>query len=151
MATARPVILDLFCGAGGASMGYFRAGFDVVGVDNMPQPRYPFSLIEADVREFFGDAVGLGGVQAVHASPPCQRWIRTGMIDKEQYEDLLTPLRPFLEVCGLPYVIENVPDAPLRPDVQLCGSMFGLSVRRHRIFECSWGNGSRCAATIRGL
>lgn len=137
----KPRLLDLFCGAGGASMGYHRAGFEVVGVDVNPQPRYPFEFIQADAMTF-----PLEGFDAIHASPPCQRystmtkkWGRSG-----EHPDLVAPVREALEDIGTPYVIENVPGAPLREPLMLCGSMFGLGaqgyqLRRHRNFETNSG------------
>lgn len=126
----RPRLLDLFCGAGGAAEGYSRAGFDVIGVDVESQPSYPFEFIQADAGAF-----PLGGFDAIHASPPCQRFIRSGLVDKSKTVDLLTPTRERLVEADVPWVIENVPGAPMRGDVVLCGSMFGLAVRRHRLFE----------------
>jgi hypothetical protein len=124
-------MLDLFAGAGGAARGYQQAGFDVVGVDIEPQPHYPFEFHQADAMEY-----PLDGFDAVHASPPCQRYIRSGLTAKDgRHPDLLPPIRERLQASGLPWVIENVPGAPMRPDVVLCGSMFGLEVRRHRWFE----------------
>lgn len=132
-------ILDLFCGAGGAGMGYNRAGFDVVGVDNVPQPRYQFELVVADALEFLrGDMTGF---DAIHASPPCQRHsslCRGTKGNLEDYPDLIRETRSLLEATGLPYVIENVPAAPLLNKVTLCGEMYGLNVIRHRIFETNW-------------
>ena len=130
----KPLLLDLFCGAGGAAVGYHRAGFDVIGVDINPQPHYPFEFIQGDA---LGDLPeGLLGFDAVHASPPCQAYIRSGNTAQDgRHPDLLPATRQLLEDSGLPYVIENVPGAPMRPDLILCGSMFGLDVRRHRWFE----------------
>lgn len=134
-------LLDLFCGAGGASVGYSRAGFEVVGVDIRPQPNYPFEFIQADamtflVREPF---------DAIHASPPCQAFTSlNGMWNAKSHEDLLTPTRAALMAAGLPYVIENVQGAPMNgAHVTLCGSMFGLGaedaeLRRHRHFEANF-------------
>jgi DNA (cytosine-5)-methyltransferase 1 len=127
----KPRLLDLFCGAGGASMGYHRAGFEVVGVDLHPQPRYPFEFHQADALTF-----PLDGFDVIHASPPCQGFMRSGMMARDgRYLDLLTPMRERLR--GRTYVIENVPGAPMRPDAILCGSAFDLEVRRHRWFESS--------------
>jgi DNA (cytosine-5)-methyltransferase 1 len=81
--------------------------------------------------------VSIEDFDAIHASPPCQRWSRKTR-DKEKHPDLITPLRPLLEATGLPYVIENVPGAPLKDPIQLCGSSFGLPLRRHRLFEANW-------------
>lgn len=142
-------LLDLFCGAGGAAEGYHRAGFEVVGVDIAPQPNYPFDFIEYDalayvrnsrrqMYEHYGSH-DLLDFDAIHASPPCQRYIRGGLSDKAKHPDLIGPVRELLEQTGLPWVIENVPGAPMRADIVLCGSMFGLDVRRHRWFETSWG------------
>lgn len=141
----RPRLLDLFCGAGGAAMGYHRAGFDVVGVDIQPQPNYPYEFHQGDALGMLGIVARLGlpnrrgRVDAIHASPPCQRYMRSGNVDREKHPDLLGPTRELLEQTGLPWVIENVPGAPMRADLLLCGSMFGLKVRRHRWFETNWG------------
>jgi DNA (cytosine-5)-methyltransferase 1 len=132
-------LLDLFCGAGGAAMGYHRAGFDVVGVDIRPQPNYPFEFIEADALEALR-YLDADGFDAIHASPPCQRW-SSKTREPDAHPDLIAPLRPMLQLAaseGVPYVIENVPGAPLENPVQLCGSSFNLGVRRHRHFECSF-------------
>jgi len=130
----KPRILDLFCGAGGAAMGYARAGFEVVGVDLKPQPRYPFEFHQGDALEFLGDHGR--EFDAIHASPPCQAYVRSGMVAKDgRHPRLIDPVRFDLNEVGRPWVIENVPGAPLRTQVILCGSMFGLGVRRHRLFE----------------
>lgn len=128
----RPRLLDLFCGAGGAAMGYHRAGFDVIGVDINPQPNYPFKFIQGDALDVANG--GLPTFAAVHASPPCQRY-STMTADVDKHPDLVGPIRELLVASGLPYVIENVPQAPLVGPVTLCGSAFGLRVRRHRAFE----------------
>ena len=130
----KPRLLDLFCGAGGAAMGYHRAGFEVVGVDIKPQPHYPFEFHQADALTF-----PLDGFDAIHASPPCQLFSRAGHLrtaqgGKSSAINLIPETRALLMASGLPYVIENVPGAPL-DGVTLCGSMFGLGVRRHRIFQ----------------
>lgn len=126
-------LLDLGCGAGGCSSGYALAGFDVTGVDIEPQPNYPFPFVQADALE-----VTLSSFDVVHASMPCQRWTaygrRRGVVN-ERWPDLIGPLRERLVAWGGPYVLENVPGAPLRDPITLCGSMFGLDVRRHRLFE----------------
>lgn len=111
-------------------MGLARAGFAVVGVDIVPQPNYPFDFIEADALEF-----PMTGVDFVWASPPCQRYMQSGMVNKREAPDLVGAVRDRLESAGCRWVIENVPGAPLRRNLVLCGSMFGLGVRRHRIFE----------------
>jgi len=134
--------LDLFCGAGGAAVGYHRAGFDVVGVDIAPQPNYPFEFSRNDALRVLENHEKFDTkfrFDAIHASPPCQRYIRSGNVDRAKHPDLLAPTRELLEQTGLPWVIENVPGAPMRPDVVLCGSHFGLPIRRHRWFELSWG------------
>lgn len=123
----KPRLLDLFCGAGGAGMGYARAGFEVVGVDIEPQPHYPFEFHQADALTF-----PLDGFDAIHASPPCQAYIRGGL-QGGGHPRLIEPVRERLS--SRRYVIENVPGAPLRTEVELCGSMFGLPIRRHRRFE----------------
>jgi DNA (cytosine-5)-methyltransferase 1 len=125
-------MLDLFCGAGGAAMGYARAGFTVVGVDLHPQPNYPFEFHQADAMTY-----PLDGFDAYHASCPCQRYTtlvaQAGTIDK--HPDLVPPTRERLRATGRPWVIENVPGAPLEGSLLLCGAMFGLRVIRHRCFE----------------
>lgn len=128
-------LLDLFCGGGGAGMGYHRAGFDVTGVDLHPQPSYPFDFVRADA---LSPPFDLRDFDVIHASPPCQAYIRSGTVARDgRHPELIGPVRAMLEAAGVPYVIENVPGAPIRADVKLCGSMFGLEVRRHRWFETS--------------
>lgn len=127
--------LDLFCGAGGASRGLADAGFDVTGVDIEPQPNYPFDFTRCDALEAKFD-----GVDFVWASPPCQAFTaykrRAGHVRPRA--NLIPAVRERLRAVGIPYVIENVLGAPLKSPVMLCGSMFGLDVRRHRIFETSF-------------
>ena len=135
-----PKLLDLFCGAGGAAMGYHRAGFDVVGVDIAPQPRYPFEFHQGDALEFLAEHGHEFDV--VHLSPPCQAYSRTGHLADAQGARrssvrLIEPARAMVRRLGTPYVIENVEGAPLLSPLLLCGSMFGLRVRRHRLFEMS--------------
>lgn len=130
-------VLDLFCGAGGASMGYHLAGHSVVGVDNQPQPDYPFPFMQADAM-----TVDVSGFDFIHASPPCQAFTIAGNLARAQGKqassiDLLEPTRAMLKASGIPYVIENVKGAPLHDPITLCGSTFGLKVRRHRLFESS--------------
>lgn len=133
---SRPRLVDAFCAAGGATKGYQRAGFHVTGIDCRPQPNYcGDAFVQGDALELLADTGFMAQFVAAAASPPCQRYIRSGNVDKAKHPDLLPPTRDALEATGLPYVIENVPGAPMRPDVVLCGSMFGLSVRRHRWFE----------------
>jgi DNA (cytosine-5)-methyltransferase 1 len=132
-------LLDLFCGAGGASRGYADAGFDVVGVDINPQQNYPYVYVQADALDWLDRWDPTQDVfDAIHASPPCQSFTayrRKGHGVGDGYPDLIAPVREFLQSTGLPYVIENVPAAPLESPIQLCGSSFGLDVRRHRLFE----------------
>lgn len=112
-------------------MGLHLAGFDVVGVDVKPQPRYPFEFHQADAMAF-----PLDGFDFIWASPPCQAYCSLRHLHSEkEYPDLVAPTRERLVASGLPYVIENVPGAPLLKPVMYCGSMFGLRVRRHRLFE----------------
>ena len=140
----RPRLLDLFCGAGGAAVGYPRAGFDVVGVDTDGRQLevYPFDCVNGDA---LNPPVDLSQFDAIHASPPCQRYstATTGTGDPLSHPDLVEPVRQLLADSGLPTIMENVPGAPMRPDVMLCGSSFGLRVQRHRVFECgrwfAWG------------
>jgi DNA (cytosine-5)-methyltransferase 1 len=135
----KPKILDLFCCGGGASMGYHLAGFEVVGVDINPQPRYPFEFVQSDafevLRKMHGD------FDAIHASPPCQGYSNlTPASHKDNHERLIDRLRPTLEATGKPYIVENVGGAreELINPVMLCGSMFGLRTQRHRFFETNW-------------
>lgn len=137
-------LLDLFCGAGGASEGYRRAGFDVTGVDRAPQPRYPCAFVQGDALEF-ARAHG-AEFDAIAASPPCQvhSVMRKGRWKDREHPDLVAPTREVLQQLGKPYVIENVVGAPLVNPILLCGTMFGLGLesgaqlRRHRLFECSF-------------
>jgi DNA (cytosine-5)-methyltransferase 1 len=149
-------ILDLYCGQGGASMGYHYAGFWVTGVDIHRQPRYPFVMREDDAlgtlrRLLDGEAVSfrddgtvrmtLSDFAAIHASPPCQLYSKTHRIMKSDFPDLIGPTRELLIETGMPYVIENVMEAApeMREPVMLCGAMFGLETYRHRLFETNWG------------
>lgn len=141
---SKPVLLDLFSCAGGAAMGYHRAGFEVIGVDKDEQPRYPFEHHVADALEVLDELAETGQVfgrkiAAAHASPPCQLFTAYGRSDttgwRDNYVNLIEPTRDRLIRTGLPYIIENVPPAPLIDPMQLCGSSFYLDVRRHRLFE----------------
>jgi len=129
-------LLDLFCGAGGAAMGYSRAGFDdIVGVDIHPQPNYPFEFVQADALEYLTEHGQ--EFDAIHSSPPCQRY-STLTKAPLTHPDLYAPTRTALHQNKKPFVIENVIGAPYHYGFILCGSMFGLKVRRHRNFETSW-------------
>lgn len=132
----KPRLLDLFCGAGGAAVGYHRAGFDVVGVDIKPQPRYPFKFVQADAMTY-----PLNGFDAIHASPPCQDHMKSPTHNQAAHGTgwMLAAMRDRLSASGLLWVIENVPGSPMRADYRLCGCMFPeLRVRSERWFETSW-------------
>lgn len=135
-----PRLLDLFCCEGGAGMGYSRAGFEVVGVDVNPQPRFPFEFIQADAMELLDDENFLAGFDAIHASPPCQAYanVTNWRGSNDEHPDLLPDTLRLLEAQHRPWIVENVENAPLRPDFILCGSHFGLRIRRHRWFQTSW-------------
>lgn len=136
-------------------MGYHRAGFDVVGVDIAPQPNYPFEFVQADALEVLAclndpDAPEhyedwlpatklIHPFAAIHASPPCQRYsIANNIHGRTDHPDLVGPTRELLQATGLPYVIENVPGAPLIDPVVVCGLSLGLNVKRHRLFETNF-------------
>jgi DNA (cytosine-5)-methyltransferase 1 len=129
---SKPRLLDLFCGAGGAAVGYHRAGFEVVGVDIKPQPHYPFEFHQADAMTY-----PLEGFDVVHASPPCQHYSRAckAAHTNHLFPDLLPKTRERLIETGKPYIIENVPGAPMKANIVLCGSQFNLQIIRHRLFE----------------
>jgi DNA (cytosine-5)-methyltransferase 1 len=145
-------ILDLFCGAGGAAMGYHRAFPDaeIIGVDIAPQPHYPFEFVQADAMAFAwrmeGRRYGAGSFGLIHASPPCQA--HTTMSNRhrgkggaaDSHDDYIASCRWWLTIAGSPYVIENVPGARrhLHNPITLSGGMFGLGVERPRLFECSF-------------
>lgn len=130
-------LLDLFCGAGGAGMGYHRAGFEVVGVDIEPQPHYPFSFVQADALEY----VAKHGKEfdVIHASPPCQGYSRLRhlpWLKDRKYPMLIPATRKALQETGKVWIIENVTDSPLNGAL-LCGAALGLPIIRHRRFESS--------------
>lgn len=131
-------LLDLFSGAGGAAKGYHDAGFDVTGVDLLPQKNYPFEFIQADALTF-----PLEGFDVIHASPPCQEYSKSRYLRHataphiEPTPKLIAPIRQRLEASGLPWIIENVAFSDLPDALELCGSMFGLPIRRHRWFSSS--------------
>jgi DNA (cytosine-5)-methyltransferase 1 len=132
----KPRLLDLFCGAGGCAMGYFQAGFEVVGVDIAAQPNYPFEFHQADALTF-----PLEGFDAIHASPPCQGYsVANNIHDRDDHPLLIAEVRNLLRATDLPYVIENVEGArrEMHCPVTICGLALGLNVRRHRLFECSF-------------
>ena len=145
-------MLDLYCGAGGAAMGYHQAGFDVLGVDIKPQLNYPFNFVRSDALDL--RSITLADYDLIHASPPCQAYsVLRRANPKAEYPDLIAPTRELLQGSGIPYVIENVPGAPLLEPIKLCGSMFSLGaesgdgirvgrayrqLRRHRFFEMSF-------------
>lgn len=139
----KPRLLDLFCGAGGCAVGYSRAGFDVVGVDLTGQRNYLFEFHRGDAIEY---CIKHGHeFDAIHASPPCQRFsIGTPARNRQKHPDLIGATREAMQLHSVPYIIENVPGAPLRASIMLCGSMFGLQssigtvLQRHRLFENSF-------------
>lgn len=138
-------LLDLFCGAGGASMGYYNAGFDVTGIDILPQPRYPRQLefIRGNAVDYLANSRHREFVQSfdvIHASPPCQPFSqmslsRPNLNSTGGYVDLIGVVRQLLLSTGRPYVIENVLRSPVRQDLVLCGCMVGLQLYRERAFE----------------
>lgn len=148
----RPILLDAFCGAGGCTKGYQRAGFYVVGVDIAEQPNYcGDEFHQADALEVLRILLSGGTWQgyrledfdAIHASPPCQGYTsmsRRHAEARDAHPRLIAEVRERLRATGLPYVIENVPGArtELRQPVQLCSRGFGLGVGRHRLYECSF-------------
>jgi DNA (cytosine-5)-methyltransferase 1 len=132
----RPRLVDLYCGAGGTTRGYQLAGFHVTGVDIKAQSRYVGdAFVQADALTF-----PLDGFDAVHASPPCQAYsVTKNFTGRVGHPDLLSATRDRLASAGAPWVIENVPGAPMRADYKLCGCMFGLRrLKRERWFETSW-------------
>ena len=152
----RPRILDLFAGAGGSAVGYNRAGFDVVGVDIAPQPHYPYEFHQGDAIAFLAEHGH--EFDAIHASPPCQAYTALRTLSDRKHPELVEPVRDLLRAWGGPYVIENVPGAPLLNPLTLCGASFGLGamcrdgiwrpLRRHRLFESNvWMMGGGCACS----
>lgn len=134
-----PRLLDLCCGGGGASMGYHRAGFEVVGVDIAPMPRYPFEFHQADAIEFLLEHGREFDI--VHASPPCQPYTRMSKCREGlagEYDDtIIAAIRDICRDLEIPFIIENAVGAPLFDPIELCGHMFGLQLYRHRWFETS--------------
>lgn len=136
-------VLDACCGAGGLSMSYYLAGYDIVGVDIKPMPNYPFPFVQADAVQYVADHGH--EYDLVHGSWPCQYFARVTAWrgNRDDHENLIPAGREAMQSTGRPYVIENVPEAAwagaMRADYELCGTQFGLRVRRHRAFETSWG------------
>lgn len=129
----KPKLLDLFCGEGGASMGYHLAGFDVTGVDAKAMPRYPFAFVKANVMGL--DPNWLAQFDVIAASPPCKVHTAMKAFSGAHHLDLIPQTRAMLKASGKFYVIENVMGAPLIDPIMLCGSAFGMHVERHRLFE----------------
>ena len=128
------ILLDLFCGAGGAAKGYWDAGFTVIGVDINPQPNYPYTFFQDDAVDYLSKYGKY--YHAIHASPPCQAHSTLKKLHPgKEYKCFISATRNELQKLKVPYVIENVVGAPLINPIQLCGSSFGLRVRRHRLFE----------------
>jgi DNA (cytosine-5)-methyltransferase 1 len=142
----KPLLLDTFCKAGGAAMGYHLAGYEVVGVDIEPQPNYPFQFIQADAIEYIRTHGHRFDV--IHASPPCQGHSKAGkgciVSHGKEYIDLIPATRQALEAVQRPYIIENVPFSGIRPDLKLFGYAFGLPVIRERWFELGGGIWAMC-------
>ena len=147
---ARPKILDLFCGAGGAGEGYHQAGFDVVGVDIKPMPNYPFTFVQGDALAYLAEHGH--EYDAIHASPPCQASsaLTKGTNRGKRYVNLIPATRELLSTFDVPTVIENVQGSDLRRDLTLCGEMFGLGVIRHRYFELNFPAVQPAHVTHRG-
>jgi DNA (cytosine-5)-methyltransferase 1 len=149
-------LLDLYCGVGGASSGYTKAGFKVHGIDLKHGKRYPYVYTRADVLEVIKDIDYLRQFDVIHASPPCQthsitKHLRNAQGKSTSKLDLIPQTREALIASGKPYIIENVPGSPLIDPVQLCGSSFGLKVRRHRLFESNMPiKGSTCNHKLQG-
>lgn len=134
LAEGRPRALDLFCGAGGVSVGLQRAGFEVTGVDIRPQPHYRGgTFARADAMTY-----PLEGFDLIWASPPCQKYsVANNIHGRLDHPDLVAAVRERLLASGIPWMMENVPGSPLRNPIQLCGLALGCGVRRHRLVESS--------------
>ena len=138
MSVTKPELLDLCCGGGGASVGYFLAGFEVTGVDIQSQPDYPFDFIKEDVLKLPYDF--LMSFDAIHASVPCEGYCTANpkaRLHPELYPDLYHPVKAMLIAAGKPWIMENVIGSPVK-GFRLCGTSFGLGVFRHRVFETNF-------------
>lgn len=133
---SRPRLLDLFCGEGGAAYGYWLAGWDVFGCDIEPQPNYPFPFRQCDAMSLILNEGHR--FDAVHASPVCKRYSACSVLNDVEHPDQIPGVRRLLIELGKPWVIENVPGAPLFNPAVLCGAMFGLRTYRHRLFETNF-------------
>lgn len=153
----QPVLIDFYCCGGGASEGFHRAGFDVLGIDNEPQPRYRFEFARMSALDALdilngggkiefdtGRLIGAEDVAAYVGSPPCKVHTSLKPFSASHHIDLIPDTRERFRASGKPYIIENVPGAPLIDPVQLCGTAFGLgaqcidgwrNLKRHRLFE----------------
>ena len=135
-------ILDLYSGTGIAAIGYHQEGFEVIGIDIEPKPRYPFKHIQADALEILKDIDYCRKFDAIHASPPCQAFTPATAQQRAKgkiYPNLIEATRRLLEETGMPWIMENVPNAPVRKDLILRGDMFGLNVWKTRVFELGGG------------
>lgn len=130
-------LLDLFCGAGIGADGYAETGFEVIGVDNKHQPNYPYKFYQGDALEYLAEHGKEYDV--IHASPPCPKFSQLTRLRGKatNHPDLIDKTRQLLISIGRPWVIENVEGAPLRVDLTLCGTMFGIPFPKHRWFELS--------------
>jgi DNA (cytosine-5)-methyltransferase 1 len=148
-------LLDLFCGVGGASVGYANAGFEVTGIDLKHGKRYPFTYIRGNVLDYMHPEF-LSQFDVIHASPPCQthsitKHLRNAQGKSTSKLDLIPETRAALIESGKPYIIENVMGSPLIDPIMLCGSAFGLNVLRHRIFESNMKlQGTKCDHKTQG-
>lgn len=136
------LMLDLFCGAGGATKGYKNAGFKVLGIDIKPQPRYVGDFF-IQMNALDCDYEFLSIFDIIHASPPCQAYSKASAIARKRgkiYPDLIPQTRQLLAAASKPYVMENVESAPIRADICLDGTMFDLGVIRRRLFESNIPN-----------
>lgn len=145
--TDAPLLIDAFCGAGGAGRGYADAGFEVWGIDIKPQSSYPYRFFRGDVFEVLPKLIAKYPVAVVHASPPCQAYSKLTNLSphpRSSYPDLVDQTRELLRSTDRPWIMENVELSPLETPTMLCGTMFGLGasvrgerreLRRHRFFE----------------